>query len=95
MSEPFPRGMHIIDGLTIPQFLAAMAHLSVFVANDTGPVHLAAAGGIPIVLLLDARTPTTYFPNSQKMTVVRGATIHDIAVNDVLAAIVHRKAGGV
>jgi ADP-heptose:LPS heptosyltransferase len=60
--------------------------MSVFVANDTGPVHLAAASGVPIVLLLDERAPTTYLPLTDEIRVIRNTTIDEISVDDVYNA---------
>ena len=82
----FPASTVIIDGLTIPQFIAATARLDAFVTNDTGPMHLAACAGAPIVLLLDGRAPLTYSPLTDKIAVIRAETIDRIAVEDVYAA---------
>ena len=43
MRAAFPRSTVILDRLTIPQLVAALARLSVFISNDTGPMHIAAA----------------------------------------------------
>ncbi|CAN5602515.1 lipopolysaccharide heptosyltransferase II [soil metagenome] len=86
VEEVFPKETVIIDGLTIPQFIAAAARLDVFVTNDTGPMHLAAVAGAPIVLLLDGRAPTTYLPLTDRLEVVRADTIDQIKVDTVYAA---------
>ncbi|MEJ7624708.1 MAG: glycosyltransferase family 9 protein [Pyrinomonadaceae bacterium] len=85
-----PTGITIIDELTIPQFIAAVHRLSVFVANDTGPIHLAAIAGVRIVLILDQRAPKTYLPNSKEMTIVGDKLIDEIDVSDVLVAVLER-----
>ena len=51
MKNLFPRSTIILDRLTIPQLAAAQARLAAFVSNDTGPMHVAAAVGTPVVLL--------------------------------------------
>src|SRR5882724_6282066 len=53
MRDIFPATCVILEKLSIPQLAAAQARLSVFVSNDTGPVHIAAAVGTPIVVLRD------------------------------------------
>ena len=83
VSALFPATTNIIDGLSIPQFIAAASRLAAFVTNDTGPMHLAACAGAPILLLLDERAPTTYLPLTERIEIVRNQTIDRIAVADV------------
>jgi ADP-heptose:LPS heptosyltransferase len=90
----FPRGIVIIEGLTVAQFIAAVSRLDVFVSNDTGAVHLASCGSVPIVLLLDRRAPTTYLPLAEELTIVRNETIDAISVDDVFDAIMSQIATG-
>lgn len=87
VKKNFPAGTVIIEGLTIGQFVAAVSKLDVFVANDTGPLHLAACCGVAIVLLLDGRAPMTYLPRAEAMRVVRGETIGSISVDQVYRSI--------
>lgn len=79
----FPASTIIIDGLSIAQFIAAAARLEAFVTNDTGPMHLAACAGAPVLLLLDERAPTTYLPLTKRIEIVRNRTIDLILVDDV------------
>jgi ADP-heptose:LPS heptosyltransferase len=62
MRTLFPAGTLILDHLTIPELAAALARLAVFVSNDTGPMHIAAAVGTPVVTLLDRPTPHSFVP---------------------------------
>jgi len=73
---------------------AALARLAVFVANDTGPMHIAAAVGTPVVLLLDRRAPETYIPLNGPKHVIYSGTIPEISVTDVYAATRALLAGG-
>lgn len=82
----FPAETVIVDGLTIAQFIAAASQVDVFVTNDTGPLHLAAAAGVAIVVLLDERAPTTYLPTTKAMEVVRSGRIDEITVEQATAA---------
>jgi heptosyltransferase II len=86
MRSIFPSSTVILDQLTIRQLASAQARLSVFVSNDTGPVHIAAAVGVPIVLLLDDRAPDSYFPLSEPKRVIYGAPIAEIPVEEVYDA---------
>lgn len=78
----FPQGTLIVDGLNIGQFIAAASELDVFVTNDTGPMHLAALAGAPILLVIDSRAPLTYLPLADKIEVVNNAHIDGISVED-------------
>lgn len=86
--DTFPEDTVVIDGLSIPQFIAAASQLDVFVTNDTGPMHLAACAGAPIVLLMDQGAPTTYLPLTDKLTVIRNTSIDVISVDDVYREVV-------
>jgi len=81
----FPKSALILDKLTIPQLAAAQARLAVFVSNDTGPMHIAAAVGSPLVLLLDKRAPESYLPRATRQRVIFSSTIPEIRVEEVYA----------
>lgn len=78
----FPSTTIIIDGLTLAQFIAATACVEAFVTNDTGPMHLAACAGAPILLLLDKRAPKTYLPLTDQLEVINDKTINEISVKE-------------
>ena len=82
----FPASAVILNRLTIRQLAAALARLAVFVCNDTGPLHIAAAVGAPFVLLLDSRAPDTYIPLNEVKRIIYGAPIAEIPVDEVYAA---------
>ena len=81
----FPSSTIILDRLTIPQLAAAQARLAVFVSNDTGPMHIAAAVGTPVVLLLDRRAPESYLPPGDRHRIISSNTIPEISTDDVYA----------
>lgn len=83
----FEAGTVILDDLSIREFLAAVSELDVFVTNDTGPMHIAALGGSPIVVVMHREAPLTYLPLASKLEVVNPAAIGDIPVDDVYAGI--------
>jgi heptosyltransferase I len=86
MRQLFPASTVILDRLTIRQLAAALARLAVFVSNDTGPMHIAAAVGAPVVLLLDRRAPDSYVPLSEPKRVIYSNTIPEIPVEEVYEA---------
>ena len=84
--QQFPPSIVILDQLTIPQLAAAQARLAAFVSNDTGPMHIAAAVGTPVVLLLDRRAPESYLPLGDHHRVIYSNVISDISVDEVYIA---------
>ncbi|MEJ7713063.1 MAG: glycosyltransferase family 9 protein [Pyrinomonadaceae bacterium] len=86
MRSVFGKSAIILDKLTIPQLAAAQARLAVFVSNDTGPMHIAAAVGTPVVLLLDNRAPDAYLPLGNSHRIVRRGTISDLTTAEVYEA---------
>jgi ADP-heptose:LPS heptosyltransferase len=73
----------IINGLSLHQLVAALSRLSVFVTNDTGPMHLAAAVGTPVVVVLDQAAPTQYLPLVRQIRAVRSGPLRTIGVSEV------------
>jgi ADP-heptose:LPS heptosyltransferase len=82
----FPRRRLVLDRLSIRQLASLQARLAVFVSNDTGPLHIAAAVGAPVVLLLDERAPASYIPLSEPKRVIQRGAISQIAVEEVYEA---------
>lgn len=82
----FPEKTIVFDRLTIPQLVAAASLLRVLVSNDTGVAHIGTIAGASLVLVLDARAPLTYLPQTEKIRVVRSATIDRIPVEEVFCA---------
>lgn len=45
------------DRLSLREYMAVMSHLRAFVTNDTGPMHIALARGVPTVALFGSSDP--------------------------------------
>ncbi|MEP6925377.1 MAG: glycosyltransferase family 9 protein, partial [Pyrinomonadaceae bacterium] len=86
IKQIFPKNTIVFDNLKLPQLIAAQANLSLFVSNDTGPMHLAAAVGTSVVLLIDKDAPQTYIPLIPNIKVVRHGKIDEIRVETVYEA---------
>lgn len=56
---------------TLKEFIAFLSFAGVFVSNSTGPIHLAASVGVPVVGL---------YPNNKPMTPERWAPISDTKI---------------
>lgn len=86
VTKLFPEKTIVFDRLSIPQLVAALSLVRVLVSNDTGVVHLGAIAGTRLVLVMDERAPTSYLPLTEKIRVVRSATIDKIEVGEVFTA---------
>ncbi|HZB44542.1 MAG TPA: glycosyltransferase family 9 protein [Pyrinomonadaceae bacterium] len=75
----FPASTVVLDRLSVPQLAAAAARLSVFVSNDTGPMHVAAAVGTPVVILMQHHPMfDCYVPPGERHRVVHAVAIEEI-----------------
>src|SRR5215207_529136 len=75
----FPASTVVLDRLSVPQLAAAAARLSVFVSNDTGPMHVAAAVGTPVVILMQHHPMSDcYVPPGERHRVVHARAIEEI-----------------
>lgn len=86
MRTLFPPTTIFFDRLTIPQLASAQARLTLFVSNDTGPVHIAAAVGTPVIVILDRPDPHSFTPVGEQNRVICGPLITNIPVAEVYKA---------
>lgn len=57
--------------LDLPETAAVLGRLDLFVTGDTGPMHLAAAMGVPVVALFGPSDPNRYGPRASAERIVR------------------------
>jgi ADP-heptose:LPS heptosyltransferase len=86
IEKTFPENTLIFDKMLVPELFAAISLLRVLVSNDTGVAHLGATTGCGLVLVLDERSPSYFFPLTEKARIVRSGTIDKIPVEDVFRA---------
>ena len=86
MRSVFPSGTIFFDRLTIPQLASAQARLTLFISNDTGPAHIAAAVGTPVVVILDQPDLNSFTPVGEQNRFIGGPLITNIPVLDVYRA---------
>jgi heptosyltransferase-3 len=60
---------------------------SLFIGNDSGPAHIAAAFGIPVVVLFGPSDPITWAPWRTESQVLTSSQISKISTADVLSAV--------
>lgn len=49
--------VHVVCGLSLPDFAAALSRCVAFVSNDSGAAHFAAACGVPVVMVHGSTSP--------------------------------------
>jgi heptosyltransferase-3 len=60
---------------------------SLFIGNDSGPAHIAAAFGIPVVVLFGPSDPVTWSPWQTESQVLTAPAIAGISIDQVITAI--------
>jgi heptosyltransferase-3 len=83
-----PMGAHAWKELALAGLAAAFARCRLFVGNDSGVTHLAAACGCPTIALFGATDPGVWAPRGRAVRVVnsRTGTMNDVSVHEVFAA---------
>jgi ADP-heptose:LPS heptosyltransferase len=84
-----PHAIDLCGRLTLSEAAACLRRATLFVGNDSGLMHLAAAAGTPTLGLFGPTPPEEYGPAGRCTTAVRAtsAAMTDLSVADVLAAV--------
>lgn len=61
----------VVNAVTLPELTALLEALDLFVTGDTGPMHLAAAVGTPVVALFGPSDPKRYGPRALVEHIIR------------------------
>ncbi|WP_291299214.1 glycosyltransferase family 9 protein [Elioraea sp.] len=76
---PRSRTIDLAGTLTLPEAAAALARCSLYVGNDSGLMHLAAAAGAPTLGLFGPSPPEDYAPVGRRAAFVRTKeTVHEL-----------------
>lgn len=78
----------VMPAMPLARFFAALGTLNAFVSTDTGPMHLAAIAGAPIVLITEKGATKIFLPLTGNLRIVDTDTFDRIGVDDVFAAII-------
>ncbi|WP_144299864.1 glycosyltransferase family 9 protein, partial [Elioraea rosea] len=76
-----PRGrtVNLVGRVSLPESAAALARCALYVGNDSGLMHLAAAAGAPTLGLFGPSPPEEYAPVGPRATFVRTPeTVHEL-----------------
>lgn len=63
-----------------------LANARVYIGNDSGITHLAAAVGTPVIALFGPTDPRIWAPRGEKVTVIAKPALEEIGVEEVLQA---------
>ena len=85
---PGAEALDLVGSTSLRRLSALLARARLFVGCDTGPMHLAAARGAPVVALFGPSDPRRTGPFGEGHRVLRAPSerMQDIAVEEVLAA---------
>lgn len=81
-----PGAIDLVGVLTLPEVVACLERATLFVGNDSGLMHLAAAAGAPTIGVFGPTDAATYGPTGRSAVAVIGESIDAISVTDVVAA---------
>jgi ADP-heptose:LPS heptosyltransferase len=81
----------IIDRPSLPALAATLARSRLFVGNDSGVSHLAAATGAPTLVLFGPTSASVWRPDGRRVGIVqaRSGAFADLQVDEVVAASVN------
>jgi len=80
-------GIRVFSDLSIPRLAAVIARAAILVSNDTGPMHLGPALGVPTVGIFSVGIPTHFRPTGPADRYVQGNPIETVEVNEVVSLV--------
>jgi ADP-heptose:LPS heptosyltransferase len=87
LNDRFGKSAFIIEELPLIKFFSVLSILDVMVTGDTGPMHLGALAGAPIVMISEAGAPDIFHPVTDKLTVLKDSTISELKPETVASAV--------
>ena len=80
-------GFRTCQNAPLAEVKSLMSGASLFIGNDSGPAHIAAAFGIPVVVLFGLSNPVTWAPwRTEAQVMTSRENIARIQVSEVMAA---------
>ena len=76
-------GSAAVRGLSMGQLIAGLSMASIVVSNDSGPAHIAAAAGTPIVIIQNSFSPPRFLPRAENLVTVSADQIAEINESQV------------
>ncbi|HXB70511.1 MAG TPA: glycosyltransferase family 9 protein [Candidatus Acidoferrales bacterium] len=86
--SPF-RAYRTISGAPLSEIKRLLSTASLFVGNDSGPAHMAAAFGLPVVVIFGASNPAIWGPwrTVSEVVTAPGGSIAQVSISQVLDAL--------
>ncbi|HLM99915.1 MAG TPA: glycosyltransferase family 9 protein [Bryobacteraceae bacterium] len=82
------RNWRTVAGAALAEIKSLIAGASLFLGNDSGPAHMAAAFGIPVVVIFGSSDPVVWAPWCTPAEVLHGpGGIHAVSVHEVQDAL--------
>jgi len=83
-----PFHSHAIAQGTLSEAKALMSKAAVFIGNDSGPAHMAAAFGIPSIVMFSTTNPAIWGPwRTEQEVIVAREGLQTVSVSRVIAAL--------
>jgi heptosyltransferase III len=79
-----PDAIDLVGVLSLAEAASVLQRTSLFIGNDSGLMHLAAAAGAPTIGLFGPTDASTYGPSGRCATAVVAPTMQEISVQQVL-----------
>jgi len=81
-------GYRVVRNASLAEVKSVVAGAQLFIGNDSGPAHIAAAFGVPVVALFGPSDPVTWGPwRTESQVLTSAGDIGRIRVDEVLSAI--------
>jgi heptosyltransferase III len=81
-----PGALDLVGTLSLPEVAAVLRRASLFIGNDSGLMHLAAAAGAPTIGLFGPTDAATYAPSGRCAIAVVARSMDAISAEQVIAA---------
>jgi heptosyltransferase III len=85
-AAPFSK-FQVLRNPPLSALKSLMSGAALFIGNDSGPAHVAAAFGVPVVVLFGASDAVTWAPwRTEARVLTSNGSISEIAVDEVMTA---------
>jgi ADP-heptose:LPS heptosyltransferase len=84
--DALPGAIDLVGSLSLPEAAACLSRCALFVGNDSGLMHLAAAAGTPTLGLFGPTPPSEYAPRGRRAGFVAAPSMQSLSVEAVLEA---------
>jgi heptosyltransferase-3 len=86
--DPAAFKAHTLAQGSLSQAKTLLSKAAVFIGNDSGPAHMAAAFGIPSIVMFSSTNPAIWGPwRTESEVIVASEGLHTVSVSRVIAAL--------